>query len=133
MFKPSFLNIVLYIFIKYFTFYLFMMFKNDNFYLINPGIRDGADLFYYLWLFLSFPIVVSILFSVPIYYSFKLKKLIYFILIGIIILSIEYYAYTYFASQLNLWNGIYNIIISIILFIIFFHKTIRSKFIGMEI
>lgn len=128
MLKANFFNILLYIFIKYLVFYLFMMFRNDNFYLINPGIRDGADLFYYLWMFLFFPIIICILFLFPLYYSFKLKKNVYFILINIIILGIEYYLYTYLASQLDLWNGIYNLIISIILFYIFFYKPIRSKF-----
>lgn len=115
-------------FIKYLVFYLFIMFKNDNFYLTNPSIKDGADLFYYLWIFLSFPVIISILFSVPLYYSFRLKNKIYFILINILVLVFEYGIYTYFASQLDLWNGIYNIIISIFLFIMLFHKTILSKF-----
>ena len=105
-----------------------MMFKNDNFYLINPGIKNMTNLFFYLWMFLSFPIAISIIFSVPIYYLLKIKKIIYFILISTIVLTIEYFIYTYFASQLDLWNGIYNILIGIIFFIIFFHKTLKSKF-----
>jgi hypothetical protein len=130
MFKANFSNILFYILVKYLVFYIFMMFKNDNFYLISPGIRDVADLFYYLWMFLFFPVIVCILFLVPLYYSFKIKKYPYFILINIIILSIEYCLYTYFASQLDLWNGIYNVIISAILFWVFFHKLIKVKFVN---
>jgi len=130
MLKPIFRNILLYIFLKYLIFYVFMMFRNNNFYLVNPGIRDGADLFYYLWIFLSLPVFISVLFSPPIYYSFRIrmKKTIYFVLINIIVLIAEYFIYTSFASQLNSWNGIYNAIIGIIIFILFFYKRIRSKF-----
>jgi len=64
----------------------------------------------------------------PLYYSFRLKNKIYFILINILVLAFEYGIYTYFVSQLDLWNGIYNIIISIFLFILLFHKIILSKF-----
>ena len=131
MMKPTFLNIIFYVFVKYLLFYLFMMIRNDNYYFINPGIRDNADLFYYLWMFLFFPILISILFLTPIYFSFKLKKLVYFVIVNIVILIIEYLLYTYLASQLNLWNGISSIIISIILFILFFYKAIRAKFAGL--
>ncbi|KFF15715.1 hypothetical protein IW22_23620 [Chryseobacterium sp. JM1] len=128
MIKPAFSNILFYIFIKYLLFYIFMMFKNNDYYLINPGIRDSTDLFYYLWSFLSFPVLISILFSMPIYFSFNIKRLVHFILVNILFLIIEYLLYTYFISQLDLMNGIYNGIIGIILFGVFFYKTIRSKF-----
>ncbi|QBJ88076.1 hypothetical protein DDI74_18305 [Chryseobacterium gleum] len=131
MLKANFLNIIFYILVKYLVFYIFIMFKNDNFYLINPGIRDGVDLLYYLWMFLFFPVIGCILFLAPIYYSFKIRKWVYFILINIIILSAEYCLYTYLASQLDLWNGIYNVIISAILFWVFFHKLIKAKFINL--
>ncbi len=132
MIKANFLNILFYILLKYLVFYIFIMFKNENFYLITPDIRDESDLFYYLWMFLFFPVIIFILFSVPLFYSFKIKKYPYFILINVIILGIEYCLYTYLASQLDLWNGIYNIIISLILFWIFFHKLIKEKFIIRE-
>jgi len=130
MLKSNFRNILLYIFLKYLIFYIFMMFRNNNFYLVDPGIRDVADLFYYLWIFLSLPVFISVLFSFPIYYSFRMKKTIYFVLINILVLIAEYFIYTCFASQLNSWNGIYNTIIGIVLLGIFFYKPIRSKFTG---
>lgn len=129
--KPTYLNIILYIFVKYLLFYLFLMIRNNDYYFINPEIRDIIDLIYYLWLFLFFPILMNVIFLIPIYFSFKLRNLVYFIIIIIVILIVEYLLYTYFASQLNLWNGVYNIIISIILFYLFFHKTIQSKFIKL--
>lgn len=129
--KPTYLNIILYIFVKYLLFYLFLMIRNNDYYFINPEIRDIIDLIYYLWMFLFFPILMNVIFLIPIYFSFKLRNLVYFIIIIIVILIVEYLLYTYFASQLNLWNGVYNIIISIILFYLFFHKTIQSKFIKL--
>lgn len=132
MIKSNFLNILFYILIKYLVFYIFMMFKNDNYYLINPGIRDGADLFYYLWMFLFFPVLIFILFSIPIYYSFKIIKCSYFVLVNLIVLGIEYCLYTYLASQLDFSNGIYNMIISVILFLILFQEPIKAKFVTRE-
>ena len=125
MLKPTYINVIIFIFLKYLIFYIFMMFKNDNYYLVNPGIKNAFNLFYYLWMFLSLPLVISIIFSVPIYYLFKIKKIIYFIFISVVVLAIEYAIYTYFVSQLDLWNGIYNMIIGVVLFIIFFRNSIK--------
>lgn len=128
MLKPVIKNILFYLFLKYILFYIFMMFKNNNFYFINPGIRNGADLFYYLWMFLFLPVISMVLFSAPLYFTFKVKNAIYFILFVSIILVAEYFLYTYFASQANLMNGVYNGIISLLLLLLFFSKQISLIF-----
>ena len=128
MLKPVIQNILLYLLVKYVIFYIFMMFKNNNFYFINPGIKSGADLFYYLWVFLFLPALCMLIFSVPLHLAFKSKKVIYFILIASAFLVIEYFLYTYFASQMDLMNGIYNGIISLLLLLLFFFRSIREVF-----
>jgi len=118
-------NVIVYFFIKYFVFYILMMFKNKDYTLIDiTSLKSGQDIFMYLWLFLFLPVVMIILFSVPIYFALKLGRLIILILILTGFLIAEYFVYTYFASQTNSMNGIYNGIISLILFLIFFFKRI---------
>lgn len=128
MLKPISRNILFYFLVKYVIFYIFMMFKNSNFYFVNPGIKNGGDLLYYLWLFLFLPVLCMLIFSVPLYFAFNRKKGIYFILITSAFLVSEYFLYTYFASQMNLMNGIYNGIISLLLLLLFFFKSIRKMF-----
>lgn len=51
-----------------------MALKIENTYLFNPGIRNGGDLFYYLWMFLSLPIIISILFFSRYILSVQIKE-----------------------------------------------------------
>lgn len=130
MLKPTFLNIFFNVFLKFLIFYLLLMVTNKEFKLLQlSNIRNGEDLFYYLWLVLFFPIVDMILFSIPLYFSLKTKKTLIF-LIGIIaILLIEYFAYTYFTSQkLINRDAFLKVIINAFLLTLFFYKTIRLKF-----
>lgn len=129
MLKPNFKNIVLFFFIKYLLFYIFMMFRNNDYSLVQlNNLKSAVDVFYYLWIFLFLPVLSTILFAVPMYYIFKAKNAVLFsLLVGIIFVA-EYFLYTYFASQANLMNGIYNEIISISLLIFLFFKTISSIF-----
>ncbi len=123
--KPSLVNIILFWLAKYLGFYVFIMFKNNNYALLKINtIKNGGDLFYYLWLFLFLPIISILIFLVPMYFSFKAKNPIYFTLIIAAILVIEYFLYTSLASQSNLMNGIYNGIISILFLTLFFFKYI---------
>jgi hypothetical protein len=129
MIKVSFRNILFYIFLKYFVFYIFLMIRNGDYTLINLNRSKNFDnWFYYLWMFLSLPVIVSILFSAVIFYSFKIKSSLVF---GLVICSIfiaEYFLYTYLASQADLMNGFYNAIISLIIYLLFFFKKIALKF-----
>jgi len=125
MFKNSFKNIMLYIFVKYLIFYVVLMFKNNNYMLIRiDELKTGGDWFYYLWIFLYLPIVSTILFSVPIYFSFKLKKILLFTLLLGAVFVAEYFLYTYLASTTDRMNGIYLEIIGILIFLLFFYRHI---------
>lgn len=129
MLRPLYRNIVFFIFLKYFVFYVVLMFKNNDFTFIELGsLRDAQDLFYYLWIFLFLPVSCTALFSAPIFVSFKLNNGIIFILIMTGILVAEYFFYTYFASPTDKMNGLYNALIGLSLFIVLFFKSIVKIF-----
>lgn len=130
MLKASFKNILLYILLKYLFFYGLMMFENNNFRLLRfYNLKNGEDWFYYLWLLLSLPVLNMMLFSAPIYFSFRLKNIGYFILAIMAIILAEYFVYVFFTSEKHInMNGVYNGIISLLLFFLFFFKPIRSIF-----
>lgn len=129
MLKVNFINIVFFFVVKYIVFYIFMMFKNNDFTLIQVNELKGFnDWFFYLWMFLFLPVVCSIIFGIPLYFMFKLKSSIYFIaLVGVLVIA-EYFLYTNFASQLDLTNGIYNGLLTLLFFILFFYKQIALLF-----
>ncbi len=105
-----------------------MMFNNSNYALLKVNeIKTGEDLFYYLWLFLFLPIVSIVVFTAPTYYLFKVKGIIYVILIACLVIVIEYFMYTLLASQANWINGIYNGIITVIIFLLFFYKPMKLR------
>lgn len=125
MFKPTFSKILIYIFVKYLFFYIFMMFKNENYALVSFGqLESFQDVFYFLFIFLSLPLINSFVLSLPLYNVFKIKNIYYFSIAVLLILAIEYILYTYLASQADLWNGIYNGIISLLFLSLFFFKSI---------
>ncbi len=129
MMKSSFKNIALYIFLKYFIFYVLLMFKNNNYTLIRINeLKTIGDWFYYLWIFLYLPIVSTVLFSAPIYFSFKLKRGFLFILLILTFFLGEYFLYTYLASTTDIMNGVYLEIISVLLFFLFFYRHIILLF-----
>jgi hypothetical protein len=128
MLKPSFRNIALFWFIKYMLFYILRMFKIHDFTLLEINqLRNAQDVFYYLWIFLFMPVVCIIILAAPMYFVFRIKNGFLFLLLIYLILIIEYILYTYFASQSNLTNGLYNGLISILILILFYFKSIWRK------
>lgn len=121
-------NIIVYIFLKYILFYVFIMFKNKNYALLEVlKIRSFQDLIYYCIMFLLMPVLFCILFLAPLKYSLKVKSRLYFLLIITSVFALEYFLYTYLASTSNLWNGLINIIIGLSLFILMFYQQIWKK------
>lgn len=133
MLKPKISNILLFIFLKYLFFYIFLMFKNDNYALISFGnLNSFQDLFYYLFLFLTLPIFFSIILIIPIYFILKTKKIYLFFLSMLVVLLFEYFLYTYLASQANFWNGVFNGVFSVIFLCLFFYKSIKHNLIKLN-
>lgn len=129
MMKPTILNILFFWIIKYLIFYVFLMFKNEDYSLLKiVEMKSANDLFYYFWVFLFLPILFMILLSIPLYFLFKIKRIIYFIIVLAMILVSEFFIYTLLASTSDLMNGIYNGIISVIFLFLFFFRTINRIF-----
>jgi hypothetical protein len=125
----SFRKILLFMLIKYIMFYVFMMFKNNNYALIQiDQLENLNDVCWYLWMFLSLPVICFILFAGPIYHSFSKRNLNTFILIIVGVLIAEYFIYTYLASTSNWFNGLFNAVISVICFSLVFRKEIGELF-----
>ena len=103
------------------------MFKSGNYALVEFGnLKTIEDWLYYLLIFLFIPIVCVVIFIALMYFSFRMKNSFYFILIILAILAIEYALYTWLASQADLTNGIYNGVLTILLFILFFFNRVKA-------
>lgn len=128
MLKPNFLNILFYLFLKYFLAYIIFMVATKNYAILKlNNIKTVEDFFYYAWLILFIPILNAVLFSFPYYLSFKLKEGVLFFSSIAIILFFEYLLYVYFNSQKHIdTNGLVIVLISIIVFTMFFFKKIRK-------
>lgn len=127
MLKPTVLNILFFWLVKYIVFYVFMSFKNNVLVSIDD-IRRGEDLLYYLWIFSFLPITAILILSAPMYYVFRFQTALSSLLILTITLIAEYLLYTWLASQADLMNGVYNAIISLLVFTLFFFKKLKNIF-----
>jgi hypothetical protein len=122
-------NLTVLIFLKYFLFYIYIMLKNRDYTLIKINeIKSTGDLFYYCWLFFSLPTIMSIIFVPAFILVFKYAKSYYFLLAVVGLFGFEYLLYTYLASQLNPFNGLFIVLISILLGFLFFYRNIRKSF-----
>lgn len=128
MFKPTFLKVLLFLFVKYMVFYVFLMVKNNDYRLLEvDNLKGGHTLSYFLLIMLPYPLINMLLFSAPIYFSFKVKNIIPFVLIIASFVVAEYFVYVFFTSEKNVdMNGVYNGIISLLFFFLFFLKPIRA-------
>jgi hypothetical protein len=132
MLKPSIKNIILYLLVKYVIFFIFLALVNNRFksLVIDNSVNEHdlvVNTFYYVLYVLIFIFFLVLIFLFPLYFAFKLKHPLYFILLIIAFLSVEFFVYTYSASQKNLVNGIFNAILSLIFLFIFFFKEIKAR------
>lgn len=106
-----------------------MMFKNNDYSLIHfSQLKSADDVVYYLWIFLSLPAVSIGLFAVPLYFILRIRRSLYIVILILVVFAIEYYLYTYLASELDLMNGIYNEVIGLIIFILLFFNHLKATF-----
>ena len=123
MLRPTLLNFFFFWLVKYGLLYIFLMIKNQDFALTRiNSLNDAESYFYYLFLLLFMPFICMLIFSTPFYFSFKLRNGICQIMI--LILVLEYFVYTYFASPSDKLNGIFGAAISLLVLISFFYKYI---------
>lgn len=121
-------KICIFFLIKYIFFYIFLMFKNNNFKLLEwHNLKSGASITYFI-LMMSVPIILCIMIcSIPLYWALRSNNIVIFPFLIFLVFSLEYFVYVFMTSQKYFYdpNGIYNIIISLIFFIIFFHNNIN--------
>jgi len=133
MFKISFLNSVFYLFVKYTIFFFILALIGDRF---RNAVINNAETsiemfkltFGYVLYILVYMFFLILFFSVPLYYILKIENKIYFVLSMIAFFVIEYFTYTYLSSPSDKMIGIYNLIIGIVVFVLFFYKSIIKLF-----
>jgi hypothetical protein len=120
-----FFKIPLYYLFRYILFYLALAVKNNDYYFFT--LSNMKDTWYW-WIFLSLPVVMATLFGLPIYFTLRVRSSSVFLVSLSLIFAAEYLLYTYLASQTDLMNGVYNTIIGLTVFIIYFFKPLRQLF-----
>lgn len=129
--KVSFFNSICYLFVKYAVFFFLLAFINDRF--TNAVINNATTsielikltIGYVLYI-LFYMFFIILLFTGPIYLIFRIRSKVYFILSIISFFCIEYFVYTYLSSPSNKVNGVYNLLIGVVVFVLFFRRQIAS-------
>ena len=100
MLKATFKNIIFYIIIKDILFYVFLMFKNSNFKLIElENVIKGYSLMYVAMIIVPFTLFKIVIFTKPIQMALNLNKTIFAFALFVFLLLIEYSSYVYMTSQ----------------------------------
>lgn len=127
MFKPTFSNVLWFLFTKYIVFYFLLMILNNDYRLLEwENLKGGHTITYFILVMSPYLLINMLLFSAPVYFSFRLMNAVYFILaIGAIIVA-EYFVYLLYTSENHVAiRGVYNGAITLLFFILFFFKSIR--------
>lgn len=122
-----FKRILLFFFAKYFLLYVVLMLLSRNNSLLKiTSLKNAEDWFYYIFLLMFLPVTSMVLFSGIVYLALKSKSIIKFILLISGVFLAEYFLYVFFTSQRHIdMNGVYNLIISALLFLLFFFQRIK--------
>lgn len=133
MFKVNIVKIIVFLIVKYLVFFTLLAFLGDRFKLIVINNSNNTEellsnSFYYLIYPLLITVLFTFLFSMPFYFSFRVKKVIYFVFLVIAGLLVEYFIYSEIASATDFKNGLYNGLLTLLFFVFFFSKEIVLKF-----
>lgn len=131
MFKASFLNSICYLFLKYVVFFFILAFIGNRFQ--NAVINNANTLSEFMKLSLGYVLYILfyvfflvLLFSIPLCFILQINSKTYFMLSMIAFFTIEYVLYTYWFSPSDKITGIYNLIIGILIFTIFYKRLTRK-------
>lgn len=129
MLKPSYLNVLFFLLLKYIVVYVIFACATDFKMPQISNIKNGADLFLFLWMNLFFPVLEMILFSVPLYFALKIKRWVSFFLVIALITVSEYFVYVYFTSDKHInIKGVFIELIGLTVFVVCFFRVISSMF-----
>lgn len=122
-----FKKILLFFLLKYIILYALLMLLNKNDSILRiASFKNVEDWFYYGVLLLLLPITNMVLFSGVLYVALKSQSLIKLISLVSGVWVAEYFLYVFFTSQRHVdVNGVYNVIIGSLLFLLFFFKRIK--------
>lgn len=132
MLKPKYLNIVLFLFVKTAVFAILIAFVDNRYisYVTDPYKHEGIlkNTFYYINYILIFGIIPSIIiYSIPIYLSFRVKRSLFFIAAILLIFTLDYFIYILMGGFFNNLERCYYWISNILCFWVFFYRTINIK------
>jgi hypothetical protein len=130
MFKASFLNSICYLLLKYVVFFFILAFIGNRFQ--NAVINNANTLSEFMKLSLGYVLYILfyvfflvLLFSIPLCFILQIKSKTYFMLSMIAFFTIEYVLYTHWFSPSDKITGIYNLIIGMLIFTIFYKRLTR--------
>lgn len=125
------IKIIGYIFLRYLLLLVVIYTTNKEAKMVQwYDLRNAEDWFYFFWMFLFFPVVETIIFTLP--FSYGLKKIkenkkvwVYFLFLGLFIA--EFLLGMFFTSQkIEIFNFI-KVGISTVLFLLLFWKRLIGK------
>ena len=124
-------RIILYYITKYFALFSISMIFNNDYKILNlkSNIHSVEELFFFLWIILFFPIVNIIVFTIPIYLSFKyVKNFVIFLLLNFIFMILEVLILKYFTSEKYQFDleTLQLLGLSIICFLLILRKDLRT-------
>jgi hypothetical protein len=130
MWKPKFFNIIFYFLIKYIIFFAILAFIGNRFKSIVIDSSDNKSELLSNFLYYSlYPTIIVGLFtlvlSIALFLLMKMSRGLYFLLMYLLLLTVEYLLYTYLASPSDLMNGFYNMMIGVLLLLVFFYKYLK--------
>jgi|LakMenEpi03Aug12_release.lakeMendotaPanAssembly.Ray.scaffolds.fasta_scaffold64809_4 hypothetical protein len=130
MWKPKFFNIIFYFLIKYIIFFAILAFIGNRFKSIVIDSSDNKSELLSNFLYYSlYPTIIvglfTLVFSIALFLLMKMSRGLYFLLMYLLLLTVEYLLYTYLASPSDLMNGFYNMMIGVLLLLVFFYKYLK--------
>jgi hypothetical protein len=116
---------------KYLMYFLLLLFCDDRYSIfISKSATSGSEMVLNLWNYVLFTVPYCVFFSFLFFYpfclSFKVRNLSLGFLLFLAALCIEYYGYTYLASQLNAFNGLLNGLLTMVLMLVFYLREYKN-------
>lgn len=134
MLKPKYLNVVLFLFVKTVVFAIMIAFVDNRYisYVTDPYkeaglLKNTSSYFKYILIFGVIPSII--IYSIPIYLTFFIKRPLFFIATILLIFSLDYLFYSRMGGFANNLERYYFWISNLICFPVLFYRPIKTKFI----
>lgn len=133
--KPLFFKVLLYLIMRYAIYFTILAFRDDRFKnIVIDNSTNSKELFtnslFYILLLLIYIFLLIAIFSLPIFFTLKIKNAGYFLIMYFTTLLFEYRFYTWSSSLTDNVDGMFFYIVSIISFVVYFFEEIKYKFNG---